>query len=256
MIKFTMIKPIVSLCLFLPVLIFGQLKKLDLGIMIGNNGQLESTLNDFYVADYLNLKEPIKYNNAIPNIKYSASARYFFNENISIRIKFGKVIRKDIHSQGSTTGRWDFDIRQSLVNFSPAVCFSKRVEKFELCTGLELPFIRVNDFVVNSYRYDLNNMKTTLAAIYKTTSKGGLICGFNNFIGLKYHFTNRISLGTEVKYGLLFAKLGGNYTVLSKSDADPHTPYSKYSEIEKEYKRTFFSSPEISFGVFFQIGNL
>ena len=249
-----MIKPIVSLFLFLPVLIFGQIEKLELGILIGNNGQLESTLNDFYVADYLNLKEPIKYNNAIPNIKYSASARYFFKENISIRMKLGKVIRKDIHSQGSTTGRWDFDIRQSLVNFSPAVSFSKRLEKFELCTGLELPFIRVNDFFVNSYRYDLNNMNSTLGAIYKTTSKGGLIYGFNNFIELKYHFTSRISLGAEIKYGLLFAKLGGSYSVLSKVNADPNAPYSRYSEIEKKYKRTFFSPPEVSFGIFIQLG--
>jgi hypothetical protein len=44
-----MTKQTIILFAFLPTLLFGQSEKFELGFSLGNKGQLDKTLNDFYL---------------------------------------------------------------------------------------------------------------------------------------------------------------------------------------------------------------
>ncbi len=245
-----MLKQIIFALLLVPTILIGQSKKLELGIMFGNNGQLENTLSDFYRDIYYNTK--VYYDNSytkVAGIKYIASARYFITDHISARLKFGKILRKDFQSQTVSTTYSDFNIRQSIVNINPSICYSTRINKFEIMTGIETPFIKVGVYTANNKYITTNSYSEK-----RITSTGGFVWGVNSFMGLKYYFTNRINVGAEINYGLMSANIGNKYIEETVNSPDPQAPYSKTYEIDKKYKKTFFSSPEISFGVFIQLG--
>ena len=248
-----MLKKIILILLLIPIAMLGQTKKLELGLMIGNNGQLDNMLNDLYIYQFITRTPPKHIITEKVNIKYSVSARYFFKDNFSVRINFGRYSNIDILTQTTPTNYQRFDINQSVTNISPAVCFSKKFDKLSIMTGLEIPLMHVGDFVAKiNDRYMPDSVNANSDIFYKITTTGGFIWGVNNFIGLKYHFTNRISMGAEIKYGLLFAKLGNKYTV--SNALSPGTPYQNYIQIEKKYNRTFFSPPEVSLGLFILLG--
>lgn len=246
-----MAKKILLILLLLPSLMEGQSKKLELGVMIGNNGQLDNPLSGFYRLSNYSPYILETYNAIATSIKYSASARYFFSDKFSVRLKFGTAIRKSYLNQSSYNSAWDYKSYQSVMNISPSVCFSKRVRNFELMTGFEIPFMSVGNY--NEKRVYSNTPSSGPVTYdqYTATINGGFIWGLNNFIGAKYYFTNCISIGTEINYGLLFSKLGGNYSVLYDKNS---THQYNVDSSTKRYKNSFFSSPEFSVGVFILLG--
>lgn len=246
-----MVKKIILILLLIPTVMLGQTKKLELGLMIGNNGQLDNPLNGFYRLSYYNPFVIENYNTNATSISYSTSARYFFSDQFSVRLKLGKAKRNSYVIQSSPNTFWDYKSYQSIENISPSVCFSKRFKKFELMTGLEIPFMNVGDY---KEKRVYSNTPTTGPATndeYTTTITGGFIWGFNNFIGAEYYFTKAISIGAEINYGLLFSRLGGNYKVeYNKSSTHQYN----VDNSKKVYKNNFFSSPELSIGVFVLLG--
>jgi len=248
-----MTKQIIALLVLLPTLLFGQSKKFEFGFSLGNNGQLDKTLNDFYFWGHESAYLDDTQKNRASNLKYSASARFFFTDNISARLKLGKAIRKDYYITSTPQEYKDFDIYQSETNLSPSLCFSKTIDKLEIMTGLEIPLVVAGDFTLKeNYREIPDSVTVTLDNFTKVTMDGGFIWGINNFIGVKYYFTNWFGIGTEINYGLLFANIGDKMKMESVSTI-PIAATSTY-EVDKKYKKTFFSAPEVSFGLFLRFG--
>jgi hypothetical protein len=237
----------------LPSLLFGQSKSFELGISVGNNGQLDKTLNDFYFWGHETAYLDDSYQNETTNLKFSASARYFFSDDVSARLKFGKADRKDFYTKINPMEYIDYSIKQSVSNLSPSVCFSKTIDKLEIMTGLEIPMFFVNDFTfISNYRQMPDSVTVTMDGKAIRTMPGGFMWGIINFIGVKYYFTKWFGFGTEIDYGLLFADIGGKMKSESKSTLP--TPTASYYEYDKNYKKTFFSTPEVSLGLFLRMG--
>lgn len=232
----------------------GQSKKLELGLMIGNNGQLENLLNDFYNINFINRSIPNSYYTKFSNIKYTASARYLFKGPLSVRIKFGKAIRTGTFIQTEPETYFNCSFYQTVSSISPSIYYASKIGKFELMTGLEIPLMQVANFTEKiNVRYMPDSINVLSSNTTKFTTSSGFVWGINNFIGVKYHLTNWLCMGTEMSYGLLFAKLGDKFIGES---LDPNTAqFTKYYERDKKIKTTFFSPPEVSFGVFIQLGN-
>jgi hypothetical protein len=247
-------KKILLIFLFVPTFIFGQDKKLEFGIMAGNNGQLDKTLNDFYFWEHETQFLDDSYVDETTNLKFSASARYCFSDELSARIKFGKAIRKDYYTKSDPNEYVDFKTDQSVFNVSPAICFSKRIGKMEIMTGIEIPLMRVSTFTFfSNYREMPDSVNVTLEAASTYAMTGGFIWGINNFIDVKYNIKSWLGLGAEIDYGLLFTKIGDKVNM--------HVDYTiPNSEIwtyiyDKNYKKTFFSTPEVSVGLYFYFLN-
>lgn len=230
-----------------------QSKKLELGVMIGNNGQLDRRLDDFYNFNLINRGVPNKYRTQISNKKFSAFVRYSINERFSVRVKIGKAFRTEIYTQTEPKSSFKYSIYQTVSNINPSVCFSTIFGKYELMTGVEIPLMFVGNFIEKTnYTYSPDTTIYPPSNIRFTTN-GGFIWGVNNFIGCKYALTDRIKIGSEISYGLLFANLGNKFIA---EDLDPNSgQYNQYYESYKKHKGTFFSAPEVSVGVFIQLGN-
>lgn len=247
------LKPVILILALFPFLLLGQSKKFEFGLMVGNNGQLDNTLDDFYIYQYGFRFVPVGLVSNKTNIKYSASAMYFFNKHLSARIKFGKMIKKELFTTSGQSYFVDFDIRQTISNISPSIGFSKRFDKFELMGGVEIPLMFVGNYIVNNNtRYRPDSVKWWNDHLDRESTSGGFVWGFNQFIRVKYALTDCLSFGSEISNGLLFAKLGNKYTrEYAETSSSPLTTSFEY---KKTYKKTYFSPPEISIGLFFQIG--
>jgi hypothetical protein len=231
------------LLLLLPALVQGQYKKFELGITAGNNGQFEKILNDFYnpyMAVYFMDDIEIK----STDLKYTLSARCFFSENISGRLKAGIANKKEKYSNSEDYFHETYEVKQSVINFNPSLCYSKSIDKFEIMTGLELPLMFVGEM---NGEYEVDDDFYSESG--KVTMPGGFIFGINGFLGLKYYFNSWFGIGSEINYGLLSSKIDGEIT----------STYTTSFEVEEDefdasYKKTYFSSPEFSFGIFLKPG--
>ena len=148
------------------------------------------------------------------------------------------IIKREFISTSGQSYFVDFDIRQSIANISPSVCFSKRFDKFEVMGGIEIPLMFVGNYIVmqdTKYRPDSVNMWN--GHLYRVKISGGFVWGFNQFIGVKYALTDWLSFGTEISNGLLFAKLGNKYT--REYAQNPSTALTTSYGYNKTYKKTY-----------------
>ena len=246
-----MTKQTIILLAFVPSLLFGQSKNVGLGLSLGNNGQLDKILNDFYFFAHETENLDDSHQDKTTNFKYSMSASFFFTDSIYARLKLGEAIRKDFYINDFPTQYSDFEIYQSETNISPSISFSKKINKLAIVTGIEIPMIFVHDFTMKTnYKQMPDSVTVTYDSHSTITMTGGFIWGFNNFIGVKYYFTKWLGIETEINYGLLFANIGEK--VKTDSESAIPTPVTSTSEFAKSYKKTFFSAPEVSFGLFFR----
>lgn len=249
-----MAQKIITILCFIPILFFGQYKKLELGISIGNNGQLDKILNDFYFYGHETAFLDDTYQDKTTNLKYGVSARYFFTDKISARLKFEHALRRDYYTKKDLMEYSDYTIKQDVFNIHPSICFSKTVNKIEIMTGIEIPLFFVRDFHLTENHEQMPD-SITITSNSKTniTQTGGFIWGINSFIGVKYYFLKWLGIGTEINYGFLFANIGDKLTQSSESTI----PFSASSswEINKRYRKKYFSSPEVSLSLFFAFGN-
>lgn len=232
-----------------------QENHLEIGVLLGNNGQLDKTLNDFYYwaheTHYLDDSNLGKGT----NLKFGVSGRYFFTDHISARLKAGYAIRNGSDSRIYWNQLTDYKLKHNVWSTSPAICFSKQIEQLEMTTGLEVPLFFVSPFslVITDTHKAQDSITVVSSGISTVTMSKGFVWGINNFIQLKYFVTDALAIGGEIGYGILFAKLGDELKIENEStypDASSSTDL-----IEKRYKKNFFSTPEVSLGIFLRLGS-
>ena len=237
------------LLLLLPFLAAGQTKKYELGISAGNIGLTDQVFEDFYkkyTEFYYHSNVEI---NSI-EIKYTLSARYFITENISARLKFGSAIIKDELHHLTESFQETIEADQKIVDISTSLCYSKTFDKFEISTGFEIPYFMITEFNSKSKRTASDPANENLNFEDSRSLPGGQVWGLTSFIGVKYFFNKSFGIGSEISYGLLHADIDGHAYV---------NLISYYSETHiknyVDYNKTYFSSPEFSFGIYVKLGN-
>lgn len=227
----------------------------EVGLLLGNNGQLDKTLNDFYFwgseTHYLDDSNLGKGN----NFKFGVSGRYFFTNTISARLKAGYAVRNGFDSRIYWNEHTDYTLKHNVWNVHPALCFSKQMEQLEITTGLELPLFFVTPFSLVMDDTQLGSDSVTVVSSGKSTIRmsKGFVWGLNNFIQVKYFITDALAIGGEISYGLLFAQLGNRIEMTNESTFPVIS--SNTDIIEKTYKKNFFSTPEVALGIFFRFGS-
>jgi len=248
LLKSLMKKIILSLLILVPFVAGAQSKKFELGFSVGNNGMFSEVKEDYYDNYFFQFLffEPVEKKSS--DLKYNLSARYFFSDNISGRLKIGYSKRMDEYDE-SYYYFGNYNVSQTVTNFNPSLCFSKNLDKFELMTGIEIPLMIVGDYEMKGgTEYD-SVIYVSPLGYTKTTISGGFIWGVSSFIGVKYNFNSWIGISSEINYGLMFANVGDEITN-EYSDL-----YETYTETSKAgFKKTYFSSPEVSLGVFVKFG--
>jgi hypothetical protein len=242
------------LILLLPAMAIAQEKKMEVGILFGNNGQLDKTLNDFYFFGHETHYLDDSSEGIGVNLKFGATGRFFFTDNISARLRLGYAIRKGHDIADYTNTYAEYTLNQSVFNSNPAICFSKKIDKIEIATGIELPLMFVRDFtLVVEYKELPDGVTVTYNSKDKMKMTGGFVWGINNFIGVKYLITDALAIGGEIDYGILFAKLGDKIELNAESTI-PVEASSSWT-VDKKYKKIFFSTPEVSLGIFYRFGS-
>jgi hypothetical protein len=245
--------PITSFCQKIRCPDFGseKQKKFEFGVSIGNNGQLDRLLDDFYflVAEASNNNAEVVRHT---NIKYNVTARYFFSENISVRLRIGEAKRKMYYLRVDPIDNWSTNYKQNIINFNPSICFSKMINALEISTGFEIPIIFVGEFNFNEhYKNSPDSINVTYESSVNDRIDGGFIWGLNNFLSIKYFLGKNFSISSEINYGLLSATLG-NKRNLTEEYIIP-AQQTVHHQFNMKYKDVYFSYPEFSFGINYRL---
>lgn len=249
--KWSMLLTFCMIVLFLKA----QKGQTEVGLLLGNNGQLDKTLNDFYFWGSETYYLDDSNDGVGRNFKLGISGRYYFTDNISARVKFGYAMRNGKDSSIHWNQHIDYKLKHNVSNVSPAICFTKQIDKLEIGTGVEIPLMFVSPFKLVTRVTDFENDSVTVKdyGINTTTMSKGFVWGINNFIQVKYWITDYLAIGGEIDYGILFAHLGK--TVDYRGEAIYPEASTYIASDNKKYKKTFFSTPEVSLGIFFRFGS-
>lgn len=235
-----------------------QLRKCELQVGIGNNGQIERAINDYYyelsplyLMDYTSKGE-------FSTFKYNIGLILNFNNHIGMRLRYGRSKTENTYDYNSSDLDGVFQIDQLITNLNTALRLSDGFGKFRFSTGLELVFYRVSNF---NFSFDgvesiysgnsINYLKHNLRVV----ADGGKAIGINNFLEIEYPFSNRFAFGASASYGLMYAKFGDQVSVTDKrSNISSSTYFSNSTNDYKSYKSKYFSAPEIMFHLIIKFG--
>ncbi len=258
----------ISVFLFLTLLIsnisIGQTdsaksRKKSLSFSVSNNGQVDHSIHNFYRQDteFLNFlfNTPTSKHT---EIKYNLSFSYVNSKKIVSGVKLGyqSIINK--YSTSDYTSEIEAKGAQSIYNINPSLGYAINNKKLDFIVGLQVPL-----FIIGNYKYTSTeeNYRTNASGVRElqyiseteTNIIGGYITGLNSFLNLRYSF-NRFFIFSEVSTGILYASTGASYstettTTYSGSYFPSYPPYYTSSDSDYTLKKTYFSSPEFSFGI-------
>ena len=227
---------------------------------IGNNGQVESVINDFYYQNSPLYLMDYTYNAEFSTFKYNLGVKWNLSKHIGIRLRYGHSKTNNSYNYDSGDLNGVFSVEQLVTNLNPAVCLTEEVGKIRVSTGLEFAFFRVGD-----YNFDFLGTETQVSgnSTYVTRHDisqvvdGGKVTGINNFITIEYALTKRILFGTNASYGFMFAKFGDTVSFTDKVTSFPgNNFYTVQTSESKTFKEKYFSSPEVMFYMVWRFGKL
>jgi hypothetical protein len=228
--------------------VYAQNRKFEAQLSIGNNGQLDNLLYEFYYPGYQTSFFHDATSSKSNYLKYNASLKYYFREKVSLCLKTGFSYRNDKFIQDEPTEYNTTESRQRIFNISPSLNFSVPLEKLELSTGIELPifFVSPYDFKMHTIQKpDSVNITSETKATINIT--GGFVWGVNNYWEIKYFFAKNFFFSGGITYGVLWANLGRSATYTSEFIL-PNQPTNTFI-VNKQWKKCFFSPPELALGI-------
>jgi len=251
--KISNMKPkILTLILVLTITRSYSQEKLELSIGVGNNGQLDKTLNDFYYLQHETafLDESHMANSR--SIKFNLKLNYHISDKYFMGINCGFYNRKDAYSYDWVVENLDFNYNQKIFNISPEFGVKIKLDDFIFSTGFETPVFIIGDFNYESI-YEQRPDSVNVSNKIKSTGgmTGGIVFGINSFLGFKYFFSERFSIFSRISYGLLYADIG-NKDYFTQETVIPSSTFYSF-EYDKSYQKKYFSNPEFMFGFSFNL---
>jgi len=258
----------ISIFLFLTLLISnfstGQIdsvksRKTSLSFSVSNNGQVDHSIHDFYRQDseFLNFlfNTPTSKHT---EIKYNLSFSYVNSKKIVTGVKLGyqSIINK--YSTSDYTSEIEAQGSQSIYNINSSLGYAINNKKIDFVVGLQVPLFIIGGYKHTSteknYRSNASgDRELQYTSETETNILGGYITGLNSFLNIRYSF-NRFFIFSDVATGILYASTGSTFstettTTYSGSYFQSYPPNYSSSDSDYTLKKTYFSSPEFSFGI-------
>ena len=254
--------------LLLPFLSTGQTdsinpRKISLSLSVGNNGQVDNSIKDFYRqnSEYLNFlfNSP---NSKQTELKYNLLFSYTSKKRILYGIKLGYQLITNEYS----TSRYDSEVKakssQSIYNCNPYLGYVFDNKKFDFILGLQIPLFLVGEYnysdTENHYRSNSSGIRELQYISESTTTiNGGYITGLNSFLMVKFLVSKRFYLMSDISVGVLHSSMGRTLstetTTTYYGTFFPGFP-ANYTSSDSDYtlKKTYFSAPEFSLGLGFK----
>lgn len=235
------------ICFFLGNYSIAQ-NNFQLGFGLSNQGQFDKLLEDFYYPAHPTAMQDDAHKGKDLRIKYNFFGSYLFHDSLELRLRVAYAIRKNHYEQTFPTSAWIINDKQNVIEFSPSFGFRKNWGRFSFSTGLEIPIYLVGDLEEKiNYQEFSDTINLSLESNSNLRMDGGLILGLNHYLNVRTFFSNQIFMFSEINYGILYSKLGGNYEDVGGSTY-PTVVISAY-EYDKSYSKTYFSSIQVHFGI-------
>ena len=235
-----------------PLFIYSQ-NKFGISVSVSNQGQIDKVVEDFYSLNFPYGFAIQEYTNKVKgyNLKYNLGMSYVIRDSFNIRLRMGFASRISSYEQNYPAMLWLNSDNQKSFELSPSFGIIRHKGKFSFNTGIEIPVFYIDDYTQysNNKSYDTS---LQLTGEYEVTTKidGGLIFGINSYLNLKFILTKKISLFSEINFGLMFAKLGGMYERTNRQILPNSEKF--YQSFEKKYTKFFVSPPQLQLGVCYQ----
>ncbi len=244
-----------------------QTRRFEFSAGIGNNGQIQEVLDDyFYISNPLYILDESADAEA-SKFKYNITGKIFFNEHLSLRLRYGNSKTHNSYVYNSNGLNGDFWNKQTVTNFNPALSFHKNFDKLNISTGIELAFYQVKEFISYFEGKDivlvtnLGNQYYVQRSIQSETKvEGGKGTAVNGFLEVGYSFNKRLGVGITMSYGYLWAKFGDEIVqsddYLYSGNQNLNLPRSTVDYSYKKYKKKSFAPPEISVFLSLRLGKI
>lgn len=246
-----------------------QIRRFEFSGGIGNNNQIQKELDSyFYLSNPLYLLDETQSAES-NNLKYNLIAKLFFNDHVSMRVKYGHSKTHNEYDVNLFDLKGNFWNKQTVTNINPALCFNKHIGKLTITTGFEFAFYKVQNFVSYFEGTEVVNIQGlsgndnnffTRSVISETTIEGGSATGINGLLELQYQFSKRMGIGAAMSYGYLWTKFSDQIIVDEKYVYYNTGLYNfnpkYYQEQDKSYKSKSFSPPEFSVFLFLRLGKV
>lgn len=241
-------KTILTLSSILLIHIHTCAQKYDLGISIGNNGNLDKTLNDyFHEWDEGNSFNDM-YEKQTINLKFQLQAGHDLSANRKLNLKLGIARRWEHYSEDNPYEFEEVEFQQYVLSLVPELQFNHDLDRLALGFGLNLPFHYVGNLTANylvRFKPDSPNGSGEFSDYL--SRDGGLVMGIGTSIEIRYRLSDLIGIRTQIGSALLYASFGNEVNGWHQDTERIEYVYND------QYKKFFFSTPELSCGVYFRI---
>lgn len=258
----------IFLNLLLPCFSIGQTDSIKsrhfaLSVSVGNNGQIDNSIKDFYRqnSEYLNFI--FNYPTSTQNeIKYNLLFSYTSKKKILYGIKFGYQLISNKFNTSNYTSEINATAKQSIYNINPSIGYTFGNKKIDLVLGLQIPVFIIGEYIYSdteeNYRTNSGGARE-LQYISETNTNinGGYITGLNSFLNVKYLFSKRFYLLSDISMGILYSSTGRTLSTETTTTYygtyfPGYGPFYTSSDSDYTLKKTYFSSPEFSLGLGFK----
>jgi|GEM_PF-5796239 len=210
--------------------VFAQESSHNVSLGVSNNGQLSSTIDDFYLDNDI-IGFPSSSTTAFKiNAEYSFKSK----NNLEFGLTAGYAQRDGKYKISTTEGKYS----QQYYSATPFLLKVWSFDRLQLSTGAGIPLYYISD---------LEDVRTSTLKVTRTTD-GGMAFGLNSITRLKFHFTEKLFLVTAVNFGILHSDLGGQVRFKWENGN-----FAGPASNPLEHNSTVLTAPEFSFGIGFKI---
>jgi hypothetical protein len=235
--------PIVLILLVIVFNVQAQEKSKSISLSISNGGLISDQLG----AVYFNYGSTDPTDAGIYKeimVQLDLRAEFQLKEKTFLSVRGGYGIR---HDKGEVDGLGaPFSVKQNYFNLALGFFYRVEIEKFQITTGLEVPFYLIGRYDGSMSNYAPGNEYT----IYRNEA-GGFSTGLVSATSLRYFIAPKVYLVTTMSFGLLFTKLGGGSSSGGTDYLDPSREDELYDYTNSTYSVFRMSKPEFSLGVGF-----
>lgn len=227
-------------------------KKWTIGLQMNSLDKIPSLLNLDNPSDNRFYNDGTRKNKSFA---IGIQANYSFSENCFFRIRSGVTFNniyeynEEIFSGGILLGKDYIHITNKNFNLAPGFFFTKRLERFDVFCGFEIPFIAYGQVKDTTSFEQYDRMTDTLTSYVYSHAKSdnGFAVGPAFNAGFNIHLSRNFSLGGETSYAFLYSKVGEISTVTVYSDG----PTIVTGEFKDSYEIFFLPSPRFALNLSF-----
>lgn len=208
-----------------------------------NNGQINNIIDDFYFSEYhgQSIRQISNYTQS--DFKYNLHYEYVNVNNFVFYCMVGYSEKKESFTISNIPPvNESGNKKQNYFNVAVGAKYIYSVGKFQLSSGIEIPYYKISRYE-EKYFFDSPTQTTYTTNLID----GGNAYGLNNISSIKIFFFKRFFFSTDLTFGLLALKLGGqNYSIIDYDNPAISTTNPPYEQL---YKKTAITNPELYFGV-------